>query len=57
MFYTIPTARVIFMKKTSLDALCLRQKHVWTCSVLVDYISKPANSSNITPIGIFAKLV
>ena len=36
--YAVPTARVIFMAKTSLDVLSLRQEHVWTFSVLGDRI-------------------
>ena len=40
MLYTIPTARVIFMVKTSLDVLSLRGKHL----VLVDCISRTAKS-------------
>ena len=38
MFYAIPTARVIFTAKTSLDVFSLRQEHVWTFSVLGDRI-------------------
>ena len=38
MFYTVPTARVIFMAKTSLDVFSLRQEQVWTFSVLGDQI-------------------
>ena len=38
MFYTIPTARVIFMAKTSLYVFSLRQEQVWTFSVLGDRI-------------------
>ena len=34
----IPTARVIFTAKTSLDIFNLRREHVWTCSVLGDHI-------------------
>ena len=40
MFYAIPTARVLFTAKTSLDVFCLRREHVWTCSVLGDRICK-----------------
>ena len=34
MFYAVPTARAIFMVKTSLDTFSLRQEHIWTSSVL-----------------------
>ena len=36
MFYAVPTARVIFTAKTSVDVFSLRQEHVWTFSVLSD---------------------
>ena len=39
MFYAIPTVRVIFTAKTSLDVFSLRREHVCTCSVLGDRIS------------------
>ena len=35
-FYAVPTARVIFMAKTSFDVFSLSQEHVWTFSVLGD---------------------
>ena len=38
MFYAVPTARVIFTAKTSLDIFSLRREHVWTFSVLGDQI-------------------
>ena len=34
-FYAVPTARVIFMAKTSFDIFSLSQEQVWTFSVLV----------------------
>ena len=34
MFYTVPTARVIFTVKTSFDVFSLRREHVSTFSVL-----------------------
>ena len=37
-FYTVPTARVIFTAKTSLDVFSLSRKQVWTFSVLGDRI-------------------
>ena len=36
MFYAIPTARVIFMAKTILDAFSLRRAHVSMFSVLCE---------------------
>ena len=38
MFYDVPTARVIFTVKTSLDVFSLRREQVWTFSVLGDRI-------------------
>ena len=38
MFYAIPTARVIFTAKASLDVFSLRREQVWTFSVLGDRI-------------------
>ena len=38
MFYAVPTARVIFTAKTSLDIFSLRREQVWTFSVLGDRI-------------------
>ena len=38
MFFAVPTARVIFMAKTSLEILCLIQEDAWTCSDLGDCI-------------------
>ena len=38
MFYAVPTARVIFTAKTSLDIFSLSQEQVWTFSVLRDRI-------------------
>ena len=38
MFYAVPTARVSFTVKTSLDMFNLRQEHVWIFSVLGDRI-------------------
>ena len=38
MFYAVPTARVIFMAKTSLDVFSLRREQVRTFSVLGDQI-------------------
>ena len=38
MFNVVPTARVIFMAKTSLDIFSLGIKQVWTCTVLGDLI-------------------
>ena len=37
-FYAVPTARVIFTAKTSLDVFSLSQEQVWTDSVLADRI-------------------
>ena len=38
VFYAVPTARVIFMAKTSLYVFSLSRKQVWTFSVLDDEI-------------------
>ena len=38
MFYAVPTARVIFTAKTSLNIFSLRREQVWTFSVLGDQI-------------------
>ena len=38
MFYAVPTARVVFTTKTSLDIFSLRQEQVWSFSVLSDQI-------------------
>ena len=38
MFYAVPTFRVIFTVKTSLDVFSLRREHVWTFSVFGDQI-------------------
>ena len=38
MFYAVPTARVIFTPKTSLDVFSLSREEVWTFSVLGDRI-------------------
>ena len=38
MFYAIPTARVIFTAKTSLDVFSLSREQVWTFLVLGDRI-------------------
>ena len=38
MFYTVPTARVSYMTKASLDVFSLKLEQVWTCSVLGDCI-------------------
>ena len=38
MFYVVPTARVIFTKKTNLDVFGLRQEHVFTFSVSGDRV-------------------
>ena len=38
MFYAMPTARVIFTAKTSLDIFSLSREQVWTFSVLGDRI-------------------
>ena len=35
-FYAVPTARVIFMAKTSFDVFSFSRKQVWTFSVLGD---------------------
>ena len=40
MFYAVPTARVIFTAKTSLDVFRLSQEQVWTFSVLGDRINE-----------------
>ena len=37
-FYAVPTARVIFTAKTSLDIFSLSREQVWTFSVLGDQI-------------------
>ena len=39
-FYAVPTARVIFTVKTSLDFFSLSREQVWTFSVLGDQIYK-----------------
>ena len=38
MFCSVPTARVIFLTKTNLDAFSFRREHVWTCSILGDNV-------------------
>ena len=38
MFYAVPTAKVIFMVKTSFDVFSLSREQVWTFSVLDDRI-------------------
>ena len=38
VFYAVPTARVIFTGKTSLDVFSLSREQVWTFSVLGDGI-------------------
>ena len=38
MFYAVPTAKVIFKAKTSLNIVILRRQQVWTFSVLGDQI-------------------
>ena len=38
VFYAVPTARVIFTAKTSLDVFSLSREQVWTFSVLGDRI-------------------
>ena len=38
MFYAVPTARVIFTAKTSLDVFSLSREQIWTFSVLGDGI-------------------
>ena len=38
MFYAVPTARVIFTAKTSLNVFSLSPDQVWTFSVLGDQI-------------------
>ena len=38
VFYAVPTARVIFTAKTSLDVFSLSPEQVWTFSVLGDPI-------------------
>ena len=40
MFYSVLTARVIFMAKISLDVFSLSPEQVWTFSVLGDRIYK-----------------
>ena len=40
IFYAVPTARVIFTAKTSLDVFSLSLEQVWTFSVLDDRINK-----------------
>ena len=37
MFYAVPTARVVFTAKTSLDVFSLSREQVWTFSVLGDF--------------------
>ena len=37
-FYAVPTAKVIFTAKTSLDVFSLSQEQVWTFSVMGDEI-------------------
>ena len=51
MFYAVPTARVIFMAKPSLDIFSLKREHVWTCSVLGDCICEIRDLSLITGRG------
>ena len=36
VFYAVPTARVIFTAKTSMDVFSLSREQVWTFSVLGD---------------------
>ena len=38
MFYAIPTTKVIFTAKTSLDVFSLSQEQLWTFSVVGDRI-------------------
>ena len=38
VFYAVPTTRVIFSTKTSLDVFSLRQEQVWAFLVLGDQI-------------------
>ena len=38
MFYALPTAKVIFTAKTSLDIFSLSREQLWTGSVLGDHI-------------------
>ena len=38
VFYAVPTARVIFTAKTSLDVFSLSREQVWTFSVFGDRI-------------------
>ena len=38
MIYAVPTARISFIAKTSLDVFSLRREQVWTFSVLGDRI-------------------
>ena len=38
VFYTVPTARVIFTAKTSVEVFSFRRELVWTISVLGDQI-------------------
>ena len=38
VFYAVPTARVIFTAKTSLDVFSLSREQVWTFPVLGDQI-------------------
>ena len=40
MFYAVPTAKVIFTAKTSLEVISLRRDYVWTCLVLGDLLDK-----------------
>ena len=40
MFYAVPTARVIFTAKTSLEVFSLKKGQVWTFSILGDRINE-----------------
>ena len=47
MFYAVPTSRVMFTVKISLDLFSLGRKQVWTCSVLGNsiYVMKKVTES------------
>ena len=55
MFFTVLTARVIFMAKTSLDLLSLRREQVWTFSVLGDRIYE--NRGLFVAVGLNAHFI
>ena len=55
-FYAAPTARVIFMAKTSCDVFTLSREQVWTFSVLGDRIYEMRCSGTQCPLYSAASL-